>query len=114
MPQRKKHRKARAVRKTTAPRIQPVWLAMIGAALVGGVLLLIIGLINRSGGNSSADPNFKPEVSGAPRVAVAQDTVDHGNVKLGNTIETDFQVRNIGDKDLVILGEPRVEVVEGC
>ncbi len=114
MAQRKKHHKATSARKATAPRIQPVWLAMIGVALVGGLLLLIVGLINRSGGNNATDPNFKAQVAGAPRVAVAQDKIDHGNVKLGSTIETDFQVRNVGDQNLVILGEPRVEVVEGC
>ena len=111
MPKSKKHRKTNVVRKTT-PRLQPVWLAIIGTALLGGLVLLIVGLINRSGGNT--DPNFKAEVSGAPRVAVAQDTVDHGNVKLGTTVESDYKIRNVGDKDLVILGEPQVEVVEGC
>ncbi len=50
--------------KTTAPKIQPIYLLMIAAAVIGGVLLLMVSLINRSG----ADLSFKPQVAGAPRV----------------------------------------------
>src|SRR5690349_2131790 len=99
MAKNNKQRKGK-VQKTTAPKIQPLWLAIIGVALVGGVLLLIVSLINRSG-SSASDPNFKAQVAGAPRVAVEQDKVDHGNVKLGTTVESDFKIRNVGDQDLV-------------
>jgi hypothetical protein len=111
MAKHRKHRKG-TVHKTSTPKIQPVWLAIIAVAAIGGILLLIVSLVKGSGGGT--DPNFKAEVAGAPRIAVEQDRIDHGNVKLGTTIESDFKIRNVGDKDLVILGEPRVEVVEGC
>ncbi len=105
----KKHRKGR-VQATAAPKIEPVYLLMIAAAVVGGILLLIVSLINRGG----ADATFKPEVVGAPRVAVEQDQIDHGTVKLNTTIQSVYTIRNVGDRDLVVLGEPQVEVVEGC
>jgi hypothetical protein len=68
-----------------------------------------------SGGQKQFDSNFEPEVSGAPRVEVVQDDViDYGDVKLGTTVTTTYNVRNVGDETLAILGEPIVELVEGC
>jgi hypothetical protein len=58
--------------------------------------------------------NYVPETNGAPEVAVAQESVDYGDVKLGTTIQTVFEVSNKGDQPLMILGEPQVQVVEGC
>jgi hypothetical protein len=95
------------------------WL-LAGAA--GAVLLIIAALTLASRQNSSGaagqkafDPNFEPEVRGAPRVDVLpQEVIDYGDVKLGTTITTTYQVRNMGDRPLVILGEPQVELVQGC
>ena len=55
-----------------------------------------------------------PVVTGAPRVVVDQELVDYGEVKFDTSIETVFRVRNVGDQPLKILGEPQVELVEGC
>lgn len=55
-----------------------------------------------------------PEVVGAPRLAVDQEVIDEGYIKLDNTIRTTFRLRNVGDQPLHILGEPAVELVEGC
>ncbi len=101
--------------KTSRKRAQqPPWL-IAGIGLVVAVGALIVGLATRTSASSvSAPANFTPQVTGAPRVAVAQAQIDHGDVKLGLTINSVFQVRNVGDKPLQILGEPRVEVVEGC
>lgn len=95
------------------------WL-LAGAA--GAVLLIIaaLALASRQNGSGAAgqkafDPNFEPEVRGAPRVEVLpQEVIDYGDVKLGTTITTTYQVRNVGDRPLVILGEPQVELVQGC
>jgi hypothetical protein len=65
-------------------------------------------------GQSSGKTGIPIQVSGAPRVAVAQESVDHGDLKFDTSVSTIFQVSNIGDKPLQILGEPRVELVEGC
>ncbi len=122
MSQRKKHRnkpRNRTVRTQTVKN-RPPWLALIvfGLMLIGGVFLLVQA--SRSGEanstTSSADDGSGTvtQVVGAPRVAVAQSTIDHGDVKLNNFVNSSFVVRNVGDQDLVILGEPRVELVEGC
>ncbi|MCS7222539.1 MAG: hypothetical protein RML36_14835 [Anaerolineae bacterium] len=85
------------------------WLLVLLAVtlLIGGGL--IIGLLARS---DQAAP--VPKVRGAPRVEVSQETIDYGDVKVNTPIETIFRVRNVGDQPLQILGEPQVEVVEGC
>lgn len=83
--------------------------------LVIAAVVLRSGDDNGSGGQTQFDPNFEPEVTGAPRVAVVQDDViDYGNVKLGTTVTTTYTVRNVGDEPLTFLGEPQVELVEGC
>ena len=72
---------------------------------------------NQDNGSTSSgpiDPDFTPAVNGGPRVEVPQDYVDYGEVKLGEFIKTVFEVRNVGDQTLTILGEPRVELIEGC
>jgi hypothetical protein len=98
---------------------QAPWLPVV----VVGVLLAIgaAAILSRSNKDQASSPdstqfdtNFKPEVTGAPRVMVPQDSIDYGDVKLGTTITTTFDVRNTGDQPLVILGEPQVELVEGC
>jgi len=96
-------------------------LPIVSAAAVGAVLLIAMALflISRrdneaSGSTREFDPDFTPEVTDAPRVEVLQDTIDHGNVKLGSTVQSVFRVRNVGDQPLQILGEPQVEVLEGC
>ena len=83
-------------------------LAGLAALLVtAGVAISVIGRI-------ASKANYVPEASGAPKVAVNQDAIDYGDVKLGTTVQTVFEVSNKGDKDLIILGEPQVQVVEGC
>ena len=90
--------------------------------MVGLLVLVSAFLALRSGNNNKTlagqkpfDPDFEPEVKGAPRVEVVEDDViDYGDVKLGTTITTTYTVRNVGDEPLIIQGEPIVELVEGC
>jgi len=88
-------------------RRSPVWLipaVAIGALIIGAILLLA-----RAG-----QKPYESEVKGSPRLAVDKEEIDYGNVKLGTTVETVFRVKNVGDQMLSIMGEPTVEVVEGC
>jgi hypothetical protein len=95
-------------------------ISWIWAAIAGGVVLVIAAIAlfargNDSGGEKTFDPNFEPTVTGAPAVAVLpQDVIDYGDVKLGSTINTVFKVRNVGDQPLMVLGEPQVELAQGC
>ena len=88
-----------------------LWLAVAGA------LLLVIGglsLLWTSPDAGVVTLDVTPEVSGVPRLAVNQEVIDEGYIKLNNTIRTTFRLRNVGDEPLQILGEPTVELVEGC
>lgn len=91
----------------------------IVAGFAGAVVMIIAALVlvsrqNDTPGQTTFDPDFEPEVTGAPRVAVTQDVIDYGEIKLGTTVNTVFNVRNTGDETLVVLGEPRIELMEGC
>lgn len=81
--------------------------------IVAGVLLFSIGGIfvwSGLGGKKTV----APQVTGAPSLVVDQSSIDEGDVKLGQTIRSAFRLQNVGDQPLQILGEPQVEVVEGC
>ena len=95
-------------KKQKVPSSRPAWLWMVGVAL----LLLAGGFAvwNNWGGQVTVPI----QVTGAPSLAVDQTTIDEGEVKLGKTIRTAFRLQNVGDQPLEILGEPQVEVVEGC
>lgn len=100
----KKHKTYRHTKQAAPPPRKPWWMwAVAGAA----ILLVFGGLAMVFAGNS------EPE-NGAPKIAVDQPEVDEGYQKLGNTIRTTFKIRNDGDASLRILGEPEVELVEGC
>ena len=89
-----------------APRQRPwLWIAA-GAAVVliaGGVVML-----------SARTSPASPAVAGAPQLAVDRTTVDEGYVKFGTPVHETFRLSNAGNQPLQILGEPRVELVEGC
>ena len=100
-------------RQVATRKKEPLWLwVMLGGLLLAGGLFLISQL-NKSS-ETSQTRNYTPAVMGRPQVAVSQDKIDYGDVKLGQPINTVFDVRNVGDQDLLVQGEPQVEVVEGC
>jgi hypothetical protein len=73
------------------------------------VVLAIIAVVT----GNRRDP-FEPEVTGAPRAEFDLTSIDHGSLRFEQPVESVFRVRNVGDQPLMILGEPRVELVEGC
>lgn len=92
-----------------APK-RPAWL--LPAALVGigaAIIALAVWLIQ-----SGQQPPYTAEVSGQPSAAIDQTYFDYGDVRVDTPVETAFRVKNVGDQPLMILGEPRVELVEGC
>ena len=80
--------------------------------IVAGGAMLIAGTIWAATSGEKAD--FVPAVTGAPRMVISQERVDYGDVKLNTPVETVFTIQNTGDQPLRILGEPQVELVEGC
>ncbi len=84
----------------------PLWLVLAGI----GLTLFAAWMIS----NSSTQAKANVEIKGAPRLKVDQDSIDHGNVKLGNPIRDAVRVTNIGDHPLVFTDAPYIEVKEGC
>ncbi len=80
--------------------------------LLGGGILLVLGAFMVFHKSSQASANI--EVSGKPSLKVDKQKVDLGNVKLGRTVEVDFQVTNVGDQPLRFSKTPYVEVLKGC
>lgn len=100
-------KKPKSSTKTTPPR--PAWLLPV--IIVGAIaaILAVVALVT-----GSRDEPFEPQVTGAPRAEVDQTSIDHGSVRFEQPVESVFRVRNVGDQPLMILGEPRVQLMEGC
>lgn len=100
--------KKRVHKQQPASQRRFAWLGLVAALallVIGGVVVWAVW-----GGS----PTAPLQVTGAPRLAVVQATIDEGNVKLGQTVRSTFRVQNVGDQSLEILGQPSVEVIEGC
>jgi len=81
------------------------------AAIVGGGLLLVFGALSLLGpGGRKVDI----EVTGQARLKVDRESIDLGDIRLGQTVETAFVLTNVGDQPLRVTQAPYVEVVEGC
>ena len=64
--------------------------------------------------HAHAQPSLSQDLVEGPRLNVIQDTIDEGDFQYGTMIRTTFHLKNVGDQTLKILGEPQVELVEGC
>jgi hypothetical protein len=102
----------RAVQQAPPPkpfRLSWQWLALIGAA----AFLLVGALVWQSQARQGSS-SYTPEVTGGPSAEIDQMLFDYGDVQLGTTITTKFRLKNVGDSQLALRSEPRVEVLEGC
>lgn len=84
----------------------PLWLALVG------VVLVLLAFFAISNGERQRKANI--QVTGSPRLSVDQESIDHGNVRLGTTQQTDVRVTNTGDQPLRFTEAPYIEVREGC
>lgn len=57
---------------------------------------------------------FTPEVTGRPGLKADKEKVDLGDVKLGQTVQVSFEIKNVGDQPLKFSRAPSIEVKEGC
>ena len=73
----------------------------------GGVLLIAAALFLAFGGDGDSG-------GGTPALAVDQQVIDYGNVKLDTNLTFEIKVTNTGDGTLRFKEEPYVEVLEGC
>jgi hypothetical protein len=82
-----------------------------GIVAGGGLLVLLIAfLVVRA----SLQKPYVPEVTGKPSAVIDQKYFDYGTVPDLSHVETTFHVKNVGDQQLQIIGEPIVEAVKGC
>lgn len=95
-------------KQASSRRLPWLWLA------VGSALLLVAAGFAFVWSSGQTDPNFTPDVTGGPRLSVAQEEIDEGDIKFNETVRTAFLLKNVGDQPLYIKGEPVVELVEGC
>ncbi len=87
------------------PAGRPPWL---GLATGGAVLLILAGLL------IWVWPGSAPAGDGSPQLEVDKTSVDEGYVQFDVPVRSSFNLSNAGSEPLRILGEPQVELVEGC
>lgn len=82
---------------------------------VGVVAIVSVGffILNDSKANAKL-ADATPESARGARLSVDQTVIDFGKVKFNQPVTAVFKLKNIGDQPLRILGEPRVELVQGC
>lgn len=104
----KKYRHHRPKQAFLSRKIPWLWV------VIGSAVLLVIGGLSALWTSSTAQPAVTPVVNGAPKLTVDQTVVDEGYLSYNMPVLTAFRLKNVGDQPLQILGEPRVELVEGC
>jgi len=79
---------------------------------VGGLALALIGLVLALRPPGAVTNPTQSDTG--PRLAVDQPMIDFGQVQVGKMVQASFVLSNSGDQPLQVLGEPSVEVREGC
>ena len=97
----------RSLKKTRRRLPLPLWIALAGLAALATALLVDFDIGGRK-------VDFTPKVQGAAAVAVDNEKIDYGDIRLGTPVKTEFRVTNIGSEVLRFSKTPYVEVKEGC
>ncbi len=83
-------------------------------SVMAGIVLVIIAIAVGTFVLASRQPAYQPEVTGRAALQVDQEVFDYGTRHYHDMVNTSFQVKNVGDQTLYVLGTPQIEVVEGC
>jgi len=73
----------------------------------GGILLIAVALFLAFGGGGESG-------GGTPALAVDQQVIDYGDVKLNTNLTFEIKVTNTGDGTLRFKEDPYIQVLEGC
>lgn len=87
---------------------------LIPLALFSLVVILLAAFFAFRPRGARIDPNYVPEVNGAPSLKADKEQIDFGDVKVGEWVSASFELTNVGDEKLRFLKEPYIEVREGC
>lgn len=85
----------------------PILVLVVGVVFVVAVIMVLVAATKQRS-------SMPPEVTGAPRARIDQTQIDLGAVRFEQQVESVFRLKNVGDLPLIILGEPRVELLQGC
>ena len=101
-----------SVKQTVPPAPRANWTLRIGLIAVVVVVVGVVAVL----AVSNRPPAYQAEVTGKPAVVVSQDRFDYGTRHFNEhePVNASFQVKNVGDQTLFVLGEPQIEVIEGC
>jgi len=99
MSKQSKKRKRQQQKKSINP---VVWLISGGVLLIAAALFIVFGGSNNDSGG------------GTPALAIDQQVIDYGDVKLNTNLTFEIKVTNTGDGTLRFQEEPYIEVREGC
>lgn len=86
----------------------PVPFYLLGVALL---LIIVGGFVLLRG---TATPSKSIEVDGKPKLAVDRAQIDFGKVPLDKPVRAEFELSNVGNQPLELVGIPQVVVKEGC
>jgi hypothetical protein len=79
--------------------------------VLGGAVFLIIAAFFAF---QKKPTPLTPEVTGQPSLKADKESVDLGEVKLGNTVQVSFELKNAGNQPIQFSKAPYIEVKEGC
>jgi hypothetical protein len=79
--------------------------------ILGGFIIIVIALLFAF---QKKSVSFTPEVIGQASLKTDKEVVDLGDVKLGQTVNVSFDLKNVGDVPLRFTSRPTIEVKEGC
>lgn len=104
------NKKSRSKNKNLASAGQSAQFSLVA----GGAILLIIAGLTIWWTSSGSGSTPAPQAGGAPRLVVDRTLIDDGYVKFDTPVQAGFKLSNTGTQPLQILGEPQVELIEGC
>ena len=104
-------KKSRLGNSKPASARQTFWLPIVAG---GAILVLIVGLAFWWTSSSAALATAPQVGGGGPQLTVDRPVIDDGYVKFDTPVRAAFKLNNIGSQPLQILGEPQVELIEGC
>jgi hypothetical protein len=85
-------------------------LLVVGLVLVGAAAFLL----GRGSGQPETTATRPTSAASGPRLGLDKTSLDFGDIQFEKPAHAEFVLRNDGNQTLQILGQPQVELVQGC